>query len=46
MRLHFLHTYLTNHLAVTVLHTFQPINVLFQVFSALFMVQVHIIEQD
>jgi len=42
-QLHFLCTYSTNRLGITVLHTFQPISVLLH-FLSLFMVQVHIIQ--
>jgi len=45
MRLYFLQSYSTSLLAVTVLHTFQPVSVLLQ-FPALFMVQVHIVIQN
>ena len=44
-RLYFLQSYSTSLLAITALHTFQPIRVLVQ-FLALFMVQVHIVIQN
>jgi len=35
VRLHFLLTYSTSELAITVLHTFQPVSVLLQFFALL-----------